>query len=252
MPRLPILSLCLAFALALGACATQPDYAETYRLGHYAEAYQEAAAVASKLEPGPARDRAALVAGMAAEASDRDDDATRWLTPLTSNADDSIAGKASATLGMMAYQRRQWLVASHHLQSAAKHLTGDDAARCAVLAGDCLAQVGMAAQANAQYAAATKDASTPAVKQIIDARSKGPFAVQFGAFRDRAKAQQVATGQQKLAALAGQSTRVDSAVDALGRTVWAVRAGKYATRAEAVAAQQKMGASVSAVVAVRN
>lgn len=245
--------LALTPLLALAACSQNgnADYAESYRLQKYDEAYQQASAAATAQPTGPAHDRAALVAGMAAEAADRDADAIRWLTPLTTNADDSISGKANATLGMLAYQRRQWLVASTHFQSAAKQLSGDDAARCSVLAGDCLSQSGLTQQASAQYAAATKEAQSPAVRQTIDARTKGPFAVQFGAFRDRVKAQQVAGAQQKTAALAGQNTRVDAAVDALGKPVWAVRAGKFSTRPEAVAAQKRMGATTSAVIAVK-
>lgn len=147
---------------SLGACNKQARTDEAfigeYRAGDYSQAYRDAEAKAQSSD-GEAKDRASLMAGLAAYAERKPDVAERWLTPLAGNANAEIAGTAEWTLGLIALDRGNNVRAASLLPSAAGKLKGDDAAKANVAAGDASARLGRASEARERYQAAVDGAT---------------------------------------------------------------------------------------------
>lgn len=132
------------------AHAKGEGYAALYSSGQYQAAYEEASRVASSLR-GTERQRAALIAGLSAQALNRNADAERWLAPLVDDADRSVAGEAGAALGLVALERKEYAKGATLLMGASERLGADDAARSAMYAGDCYRSLGDAKNAQIAY-----------------------------------------------------------------------------------------------------
>jgi hypothetical protein len=143
---------------------------QSYERGQYQQALAQASASAG--QGGADGQRAALVAGMSASALGKQGDAARWLTPLARSGDDGIAGRAAWTLGSMAEsQGRQDDAADWYLE-AAKKLSGDDAARAGLAAGDALRRINDS-RADGAYALAARKAEDGSLKATIESRRGG-------------------------------------------------------------------------------
>jgi hypothetical protein len=240
-------------ALVAGGCATQNtarQYTELYQQRDFDGALKSASA-AAKASEGLERERAALVAGMSAEAMNNYSEAEKWVRPLLTSTNSEVAGKANATMGIIAQDRGDMKKASLYYAAAADKLTGDDAARCALLAADASAATGGHGAAKNYYAMAATKALGADLKRQASGREQGPFAVQVGAFSSPAKAEAEAKRQRGPAKNIGQGVRIEPVIDAVGRTVYAVRIGAFGTREQATAAQGKLGAGQSVVVPAR-
>src|ERR1043165_8558207 len=143
----------------LGACASdgqsstnagQPKYVELFDQGRFAEA-QSAAATYASSATGHDREEALLMAGLAAHARDHMSEAEPYLAQVVDSQDESISGKAEATLGLIALQRSQNDKAAELLSSASEKLYGDQAARAALYAGDAYRAQGKVEEAREQY-----------------------------------------------------------------------------------------------------
>ncbi len=132
------------------SAAASGDYMTLYQSGQYARAYETASqAATSPRERVP--QRAQLVAGLAAQALNRNADAERWLKPLVKDADPNIAGKAGASLGLVAQEQGRHADAAALLGEAADKLDGEDGARAAMYAGDSFAALKKPDEARAKY-----------------------------------------------------------------------------------------------------
>jgi hypothetical protein len=232
-----------------GADGSGLSYEQAYTQGRYAQAYDEAARVAGSRR-GKDRERAALIAGLSAQAE-------RWLKPLVTVSDPAVQGGAAAALGLMASDATRHEEAARLLELASRRLKGDDAARAAMYAGDSLKALSRDADAKASWERArdlvVRDAS---LRMIINDRlaGQGPlplkpgpvtgrarpelgrFSVQAGAFQSLRDAQRRA---EQVAAFG--ATRVVERTDRTGRTLFAVRVGQFPTSQSARDVARQIG-----------
>jgi hypothetical protein len=242
------------------ARAAPNDYERLYQQREYTKAYQAASAAYSSAQ-GLDRDRAGLVAGLAAAALEppKEADAQRWLTPLVQSPDARVSGTAAATLGMIAQRKGKHADAAALLSSASEKLSGNDQARAAMFAGDSLQALGRAADARAMYDKAAANASDHLLTQQVSARratlasesapAKGAFTLQIASFSDVQKARAAAAKLQPKAAAAGlPAPRIVRTTSKSGAPMHAVRIGRFATRADAQTAQAKLAGEQSVVM----
>lgn len=256
----------LALLVLLPGCSSTPktasttDYERLYQQREYTKAYQAASAAYSGAT-GLDKDRAGLVAGLASAALEppKEADAQRWLTPLVQSPDPKISGTAAATLGMMAQRKSKHAEAVALLTPASEKLTGNDQARAAMFAGDSLQALGRSGEARAMYDKAAASATDRLLTQQVTARratiasdtatAKGAFTIQVASFSDLPKAIAAAAKLQPKATAAGlPAPRVVNTQGKDGKTMHAVRIGRYATRAEAQAAQRKISGEQTMVM----
>lgn len=282
LARTLIAALALLAAIAAGGCAstqTRPptDYVTLYQSGRYSEAYDAAAAAAAKGSTNT-REEAAVIAGLSAQALDRHSDARRWLSPLLGSPNRGVSGRAAAALGLIAKDTRDFAGAATLLEQASRSLEGDEAARAAIYAGDCHRTLGRSGDAQRCYQKARElfvsDAqvrmlvadrlgtTTAAIQpQPVAAAAAPPragasmgvtrtpatgYTVQFGAFSSKA------TAEQQASKVAFQHRGIPLrivAVQSAGRTLWAVRTGRYPTRPEAERAAIPFGKMAVATTA---
>lgn len=168
-------ALALAIPAALTGCqsggqsadagvSSSAPYAQAYSSGQYQTAYTQAAAAASGGD-----EHAALIAGMSASAMGKQGDAARWLTPLTRSEDPGISGRACWTLGSMAESQGRHAVAADWYRQAAEALSGDDAARAALSAGDAYRRANDP-QADSAYALGMHKAQSDSLKATLESR----------------------------------------------------------------------------------
>lgn len=241
-----------------GQAATDPDFASLYSSGQYAAAY-DSAIRASQSGTGKTRQTAQLIAGLSAHALNRNSDAERLLRPLLQSADAGMSGKAAAALGLVAAERGKHDDAATLLSKAANELTGDEAARAAMYAGDSYKALKRDDDARRLYAMAQKkvlgdanlrimigdriatggaSASKPGPRPVVGypgQSSIGRYSVQYGAFSSAATARAQASKLQRYGPV-----RVDPIVRN-GRTLYVVKVGGFASRAEADKVRKTLG-----------
>jgi hypothetical protein len=111
--------------------------------------YDQAMELAGPRARGSAE--AALIAGLAAQAAGEGAQAIVWLAPLRKSTDPQIRGRALAGLGLVALDEGRSVEAAEYLRKAADSLSGQDAARALLLAGDAAAEEGLDGQARTDY-----------------------------------------------------------------------------------------------------
>ncbi|MFZ4575995.1 MAG: SPOR domain-containing protein [Phycisphaerales bacterium] len=251
-----VITVALTLSL-LGGCSSSPkpggDYIASFQQQRYAEAYDSAAAAAGRLR-GSDRDQAALIAGQSAQAINRNADADQWLRPLLDNPDSAIAGRAGATLGLIAIEEAKYEQAAELLTTASKRLAGDEAARAAMYGGDALRNANQALQAREAYVrAGAMVKSDQSLKNQIQERlantgftntrpGRGKFSIQVGAFSSRERAGDTATKFGRFGPVRTVAVRSKS-----GQSLYAVRIGVYNSKAEAEAAKKKVGGDARVV-----
>ena len=250
-PGWPV-GLALAFALAItgsgltgcaggGAPRSSYSYIEDYEHGRYDRASVDAIRVVRD-QGAPDRDVARLTAGLSAHAMGRHDEATVWLRPLTTNRKNEIAGKALATLGLIALEDGEHRTAAKSLSRAAGKLRADDSARAAMFAGDSYAKMGSFDAARLQYRLAQASAKSSALKREIRSRLGDGFTLQVGAFADRNNAER---SRRRLSQNRSFSALGDPVVlqriDARGTRLYLVQVGHFSTLRDAKAAQLRTG-----------
>jgi hypothetical protein len=193
-PRPARVSLAAAgvlLVLLLTACGSSQkvnpaaSYTEQYRLGQYAEAYNSASNVylSAGGPGGKSRDDAALIAGLSAQAMNRNDDADRWLNLVVRSSNREVSGRASAALGLIAQEKKQHDEAVRLLTNAGEKLGGDDAARAFMYAGDSARALRNPQDAQSLYKRAQDRADRdPELKSMISTRliGGGPAPEQVG------------------------------------------------------------------------
>ncbi|MBL0926998.1 MAG: SPOR domain-containing protein [Phycisphaerales bacterium] len=235
----------LLAAFLLAGCAAKPKgptAAESYQAGDFARAYELASAEAAR-STGPARERAALLAGMSAHARDDNTSAEAQLRPLLSSRDPDTAGMAGLTLGLVEAEQNNHREAVVLFSSAAPRLRGEQAARAYFYAGESHNALGNSPTAVVQYRLAQARATSPTLQAIIANRlAMDAFTLQLGAFRDPNRAQSLAAQNRRRAAAMGlPEPRVMQRPDPSGRAIYLVHIGLYRTQQEAAAARAAMG-----------
>lgn len=258
-----------AFALAvlvlpLGACASNKsstqNYRELYESGRYREAYDAAVETEGKAS-GMARTQAALIAGQSAYALNRNEDAEKWLTPLAENSDPTLSGNALATLGLIAEEREQHEKAVTMLVKASERLSGDEAGRAALYAGDAYRAMSLRDRAREQYTRAQGLITDSTLRTMVNdrlasvsgnapLRSAGNFTVQLGAFSTFQRAQAQADRIRPRAVGAGLDVPRVVTVFVGGKKLYAVRVGRFPDRARAATAAARLGSDARVATAI--
>ncbi|QOJ00654.1 MAG: SPOR domain-containing protein [Phycisphaeraceae bacterium] len=240
----------------------EDDFRGLFDRGEYNRAYASASRQYPALS-GSAKDQAALVAGMSASRVERREDAERWLRPLVDHPSSGVSGSASATLGMDAHRTGRHAAAIPLLTRASKSLTGDDSARASFYAADSLQALGRDADARAMYQAASSSVKDDAsLKSKIAARLQtmgnvnpdpvagaGSYTIQVGAYADFARAMEVRAKLQSRASSAGLPDPRVVTITRDGKTLHAVRVGRFANRPTAEGAQRRFGVESLVMVA---
>jgi tetratricopeptide (TPR) repeat protein len=151
-------ALSMSVAAVVGGCASRPstpktpaeDYAAMYATGQYQAALEASSKVAGSLRAYD-KAKASLIAGLSAQALNRNTEAKKFLTPLLEENDPGIAGKAAAALGLIAQEAGQHAEAANLLSAASKQLLNDDKARAAMYAGDSFRAIGKLDEAQRHY-----------------------------------------------------------------------------------------------------
>lgn len=228
-----------------GAQKARTSYVDDYNAGRYTVAQAMAAQDASRTT-GAERERAALVAGLAAHATEQPREAERWLTPLTTSTDPEIAGRAGAVMGLIEMTRSNYAKAVQHFRAAAIRLKGDESAKASLFAGEAYSAMGKPDDARKEYAIAQATAQDPALRQRIRDRGtevrSGVYAVQIGAFSDLTNAQRAASDASAMASRykLGEP-RVVGRSGPNGTMLYVVQVGRFQSRVEADAARLNMG-----------
>lgn len=225
------------------------DFRALYDSGQFSAAYEAASAKASSSR-GTAAEEASLYAGLSAYRMGRVGDAHRHLVPLVSNANKPVAGRACAALGSLAASQNTPAAAAEYFIKAAGLLTGDDAARAFMYAGDARSTQGKAAEAREFWQRARENVQSDVqLSMAIGDRlgghtgggtsqpSSGAFTIQAGAFKVQKTAQGVADSLAKK----GLAARIVPIKDRNGASLYSVRVGRYQTKAEAEAQKAKVG-----------
>lgn len=265
----------LAFALFTGGCASapangqsgQPTYAELYNAGKYAEA-QDSAAAFAKTASGSEKERAQLIAGLAANARDRDYEAEPFLRPLLESSDQNISGRAGAAMGLIAQRAGKHAKAVELLTTSAGKLEGHQSARAWMYAGDSYRSLGEDAKSREAYAKAASLATSDAtLKSLIDSRmvppsvvvgptiksggskpaspaasgSQGKYTLQVGAYGSRQRAQATADKLLQLTTSLGLGAPRVIDTTAKGKTVTVVQIGRFPNQQAAESARRQVG-----------
>lgn len=246
-----------AGVIASGCSSNQSakgDYVKAYEGGRYTDAFESASKQATT-GTGPKRDQAALIAGLSAQALNRDNDAEKYLGMVVNSPDAKIAGESGAALGLLAVERGQYAEAADLLGTAGRKLEGDNGARAFMYAGDAYKSLGKTSEARGMWSLAqTKVKNDAGLRVMIGDRLNAPivtpvapkaptkagatmFTVQVGAFSSYTNAQ-----KQLSRFRAYGSPRVVEVTDSKGKKLFAVRVGTYATRPEAERIKNNIGA----------
>jgi tetratricopeptide (TPR) repeat protein len=243
----------LACAALLSGCSSGSagEAVKMYEAGNYAEALREAETVHEKTRNGSTSEQAALVAGLSSYELGRYDDAEKWLRPLTRSTDRNISGRALAATGLIGVRRDRFSTAAIDLTAAGRRLQGNDAAQANFYAGECHALLGNLHRARSAYVSALRSADDPELRQKIASRqSGGEYSLQFGAFSNKANADQALAAAARRASAAGlDAPRLVSTPDVSGRTIHLVQLGRFKTRNEAITARSKLGGEAAVVQA---
>lgn len=254
---LPLLGL--AFLVASGCASSKPaavpaDAGTLFSQGKYAAAYA-AASQDANAKRGTPHDKSALIAGLSAYHLGKPGDAHRWLIPLADNSNPVIAGRANATLGSLAASQGTNGSAADYFTKAATRLTGDDAARALMYAGDARRAQGRHAdattlyeqsrervQADAQLRLAVGDRlagrSSPVARGGSGTGSSTTaYTVQAGLFSRRSAADQLLRSLP-----VRDQARVVSTRDSAGRDLFAVRVGRFSSKSQADTVRKRLGA----------
>ncbi|MCU0689114.1 MAG: SPOR domain-containing protein [Phycisphaerales bacterium] len=203
------------------------NYAQAYEQRLYGEAFTKALPIAENPNAKDA-ERAALIAGMSAQALGQREDAKRLLTPLVGSKNADVSGRARVTLGLLAEQEGDISRATSLLRSGAERLDGDDAARAKLQAGAALERIGLREMALQQYHAGIHEADDPNLRTMLRDRSKvQPYFIQAGAFSTVQQARAEATRITRGVVRAGQPTPQVVQTNVNGRTLYAVQIGPY-------------------------
>ena len=199
----------------------------------------------------------AYIAGMSAFRLGRHEEAIQWLEEPARSDDRWMAGQASVTLGSSFLAVRRTNEAARSFVRAAERLDGEEARKARLAAANAYRELGDRRASDEQFRLAnvtppSSNAGTsappsppsgqrsPAVSAT--ANDAGPFILQAGAFKDRAKADKRATEVRAAASRAGLGEpKVFSKAGPDGGTLYVVQFGRFADRRSADASLARLG-----------
>jgi tetratricopeptide (TPR) repeat protein len=191
-----------------------------------------------------------LTAGMNAHRAGKDSEAIAILTPLTTEKDKAIAGRAAASVGLIYEERGDHTRAAEMFRIAADNLTGNDAAQAAYHLGRCYQRMGRWPEARTSLAQAQSKATDPALREAArSVQTATGYTIQFGAFSTRTNADQQAVALRRESEAAGLGVpRVVPSKSANGQQLYLVQAGKFNTFEAAVGGKTKLSRANAIIV----
>ncbi len=226
VPRCPValpITTLLAAAASLASCgpdggSTLVQAGDAYSAADYGQAVLSAR-VSAKSAQGVQLDQARYIEGMAQWKLGREDEAARLLALAGESADRSVATDAQIGLGSLEFQRDRARQGADAYARAAENLDGAERRRAFAIAVRGYEQAEMASAANAlrskaglpppeenmiakpsaQAASADRDVrraeslSSSTAKKEIANKPESNYAIQAGAFSDRARAEATAS-----------------------------------------------------------
>lgn len=216
-----------------------------YEAGRYRESF-DAAVRTQRGAQNPERARAAYVAGLAAYHLNQPDEAERRFLVAQESPEPETAGRARAMLGTIRMDQDRPLAAAEEFKAAARLLTGRDANEAAYRAGQAYQAGGDFSSARAQFTIAGSRANDADLRASANEQlTRTGFAIQVGAFRDRANADTAAQEAQAIADRYGLGdVRIIAQTNARNRpaeTLYVVQFGQFGTRANADEMRQRIG-----------
>ncbi len=254
--------------MIVGGCASgnaggrgTGDYVRAFEAGRYAEALDQASRAAQQ-GSGFRRDQANLIAGLSAQALDRNAEAEKYLAPLVKNGDPKVSGEASAALGLLCAEQGRHAEAVELLADAGRSLQGDQAARAFMYAGDSYRSLDKETEARGMWSLAQTKvaddaalrvmigdrlnaaAAAPAVAAAKPAPGKAQFTVQVGAFSNFTNA------QKQLARFRAYGNPRVVEMDRNDKKLFVVRVGNYDQRQDADRVAKTIGAEAKVMTTV--
>ncbi len=224
-----------------GGSVDNSSYVSQFARGDYAGAKSTALAAARE-SSGTNQDRANLIAGLSAAQLGQNAEATKLLSPLTSNGDREIAGRATAGMGLVARNQGEKAKAATLMVEGAKKLSGDPAAKAYLAAGDTYAEIGAREQAMTQYGAGAAVAQGADLRAALQERLTGKrYTVQLGAFTNKTNADKKAGEVRSRAVSLGLGIPKIQPATVKGKASYLVQVGDFASKQEARLASAKMG-----------
>lgn len=250
-----LVGLCAIVAIALTGCSMNRggsvDYIKAFEQREYQTSLAAAGDVAANQSADPAiRQRASLIAGMSAFELRNYEQAEQYLTPLRASPDEQVAGRARATLGMIAKARGEHSKAAGLLEGSGDQLQGDDAARAKALAAESYRKLGLETKARETMREAASEATDSKLREQLNTASRPvTYTLQAGAFSTTTAAEKRAREIGVKVIRSGQPSPVVTTLNRNGRTLYAVQVGIYGSQAAARAAQSRTGVPGLTIVA---
>ncbi|MEX2671091.1 MAG: SPOR domain-containing protein [Phycisphaeraceae bacterium] len=240
------LLMCFAFSTGCDPATTQNTARSTmlnhYESGRYQQAHDAARPNLSRGNRAD-RDRARYVAGVSAFQLGRQAEAVRYLKPLSSNRDRSLAGRANATLGLVHVHRQQYDQAVAYFKRSVSQLQGEDRAHAYYHLALAEQRLGRWTQARTSLSQAMNNSRDSAFRREVQNRiANTGFTLQLGAFSSRSNADTLARQMRTAASRAGAgSPRVIPSTAADGSRLYLVQVGSFASFESALRMRQKLG-----------
>ena len=245
--RSAIVIASLSVLTAAGCGSSQKvDYAQAYQQGRYSEA-QRAAAIEAERSQGRDAEQARLIEGLSAHAAGNTSEALLRLRPLQSSSDEHIAGTASATVGIIEFDRGRYDEAARSLSKAADLLDGRDATRARAHAALAYERLGRNDDAAKQRRLALSPRRSDAWESQLSHRD-GTYSIQLGAFSSRARAARLVERSRTMTAAKGLGQpRIVMGRGSAGEPLYLVQVGEFRQKYLAERAQDTLG--VTSVIA---
>jgi len=232
-----------------GPVPTAEQASQAYEAGDYATALDLGSRIADHF-PDQDQPTAAYIAGVSAQKLDQPRDAERYLRQAMDTGPSHLIGSAGAQLGLLYSQQERYRDAAETLDTAARHLTGEDKAQAYFYAGVARQKLGQWPTARTSLLAARRLTTDAALKQQIESQlGVTGYTLQLGAYKERANAQEAAESmadaaiEQRL----GPPLLVDGVTSA-GVPVTYVRVGEFSTYMGAADARDRLGTRGAIIV----
>ncbi len=171
--------------------------------------------------------QAAYIQGISAYQLGADDEAARALTEAAAKSRGQDAGRARASLGLVAMRQGRTALAVESFRAASQELGGEDA---------------RLASAWAMQAGSGKPGLPASVGAALPAGSDGTFTIQVGAFHGRPRAESAAQAAEALGQRHGVApVRIVQRHDHRGDPLFIVQLGCFGSRDEAADARRRVG-----------
>ena len=202
-----------------------------YQQGRYSSAYQNAGTIYNDHHNNsPIRDQAAYFAGLSAYHLNKYNEADRYLQPLRTNSDRTIAGNASATLGLIAREQNHPAEAILLFKAAYQKLTAQDRAEAAYQTGLAYRELNQTAQARQQFLLARAASRDSQFRSQVDQYIQDTgWTVQLGAFSSITNAQKRLNEYNHMNAShsLGQARILQQSNSATHTTLYLVQVGNF-------------------------